>query len=50
MYVDMDAMKSDSKEMDEPTNPEQPTFPEIDIDALNNFLRAWATIGNKLLG
>ena len=51
MYVDMSVMKSNPIKVDEPEDkPEVPTFPELDVDAINDFYRNWAKIAERILG
>ena len=51
MYVEMDVMKSNPIEVEEPEDkPEVPAFPELDVDAINSFYRNWAKIAERILG
>ena len=51
MYVEMDVMKSNPIEVEEPDDkPEVPVFPELDVDAINAFYRNWAKIAERILG
>lgn len=51
MYVEMNVMKSDPIEVEEPDDkPEVPVFPELDVDAINAFYSNWAKIAERILG
>lgn len=51
LYVEFDKFKSDPTEEEEPEDkPDIPTFPQFDTEALNEYLKVWAEIGNRILG
>ena len=51
MYVEFDVFKSKPIEVEDPEDkPDIPTFPQFDTEALNEYLKVWAEIGNRILG
>ena len=51
LYVEFDKLKSDPIDEEIPEDkPDIPTFPDLDTDAMNEYFKVWAEIGNRIIG
>ena len=51
LYVEFDKFKSDPIDEELPEDkPDIPTFPDLDTDAMNEYFKVWAEIGNRIIG